>query len=349
MSQSHLRVNKIRDDLCNLGCDFYITENKENIFYLLGKNIEGLFLIAKDGERPFFLSDSRFSGELKSLKTQDCKIYIVKKSFSEEVVKIIKKKSFKAVVAVDPQMAFGFFRKLKKSLPSVRFKEKDILKELRMIKDAKEINLISIALAITRKALKNLKNSFLSKTEREIKNLLEIEFLKLGAEEEAFGSIVAASYNSAYPHAVPQSKKIKKKDGFLLIDCGAKYNGYCADLTEMFFWDRIPKVIKEAYRVVEEAGDLAFSLICEGEKIENFAKKIEVFIKKKGFAKNIYHGFGHGIGIAVHEKPVLNRYSKDVFKSGMVLALEPGLYFPGIGGVRKENVILVTKSGAKRL
>jgi len=332
------------------GFDSIFLLNRNNVYYLLNSDIEAALFISQSGSDDLIISDSRYKEELNRIKAPGFKKIIREGSYVDELIKALKTKKRSRRVALENSMPFSNYIKLKNSLTRHKFIGSDLITELREIKDRSEIEKISKAVEITEDSLGSLSESIKSGiTELEVQGLLELEFRKRGAESSAFPSIVAAGARSASPHAKAIAEKIRKKDGFVLIDCGAVFNGYCADLTRVIFWDKIPKIVKKSYGVIEEVRDLVFSSIFEGAVVGDVAARAEKLIERRGFKSAIKHSLGHGIGIEVHEKPFFNKSSKEIFRENMVLTVEPGLYFPGIGGVRVEDVVVVKKKGLKVL
>ncbi|MDP8234508.1 MAG: Xaa-Pro peptidase family protein [Candidatus Saelkia tenebricola] len=344
MSLNLTRINKLRREMFREKVDFSLFITPENLFYFLGSNIEGFLLIPQGNCKCTFITDARYGLELQNLENRNLKTCVWKKSWLDELTKTFNSTGRKKTVSLEQDLPLRLYFKIQKKINNVRLKVLPLTERLRMIKDTREIENIRKAVGITKKTLRIIRSNILSKTELNIQAMLEFEFRKRGGYGVAFPSIVASGVKSSFPHAVPNEHIFRKKDGFILIDCGAKFNGYCADLTRMYFWDRIPKVIKDAYRLIQEAQKLAVSLVSDGVRVSRLVLEVEGFIEKNGFKNNIAHGLGHGVGINVHEGPVLSRSSKEILKKGMVITIEPGLYFPGIGGVRIEDVVLVDKN-----
>jgi Xaa-Pro aminopeptidase len=187
-------------------------------------------------------------------------------------------------------------------------------------------------------------------SEKELSDLLEMELRKNGAYKSSFDIIVAKGESSAFPHAVPRRDRIiDVKRDFLLVDCGANFNGYNSDLTAMFFFAKIPKDIRRFHFLVKEAKDIARRCIKVGVNISFVHRQVKSFFKKEGALKYFLHNTGHGVGIDVHESPFIGEESKEVFEENMVITIEPGLYKKDLGGVRLEDMFLVKSDGVKIL
>ncbi len=332
------RLQKLRTLLVASKIDIYIICNPLDLRYFLAQEIEGILVVIQDKSYVYLITDGRYQQLLQS-ENKRIKIMIARKGYVNELKKLLARYQGRKKIVLEGTTNLETYLKLKNEFRNLS--SDFLVRELRKIKDRNEIARIKKAIEITKEAISNVRNKLRNRREKEIKAYLEFQMQSLGAEGSAFAPIVASGANSAYPHASPTERKISR---FLLLDCGARYRGYCADLTRMFFWDKIPKVIRRAYEVITEAKQLSISLIKEGEIISNLVTRVENYIKKKGFSENISHGLGHGLGLEIHEPPFVNRYNQEPLKSGMVITIEPGLYFPGVGGVRWEDVVLVEKN-----
>ncbi|MDD5614326.1 MAG: Xaa-Pro peptidase family protein [Candidatus Omnitrophica bacterium] len=341
------RVSRLRSEMRRSNIDYFVVTSRVNLRYLTALDIEGILVVSSGGSKVKLISDLRYRQEAEPLKSSSLSVKFCKKSYISELIKSLGNK--KGVAGIEETISLGSFLKLKNSIKGLRLAPSAVLSELRMLKDSRELASISKALEITRQTVKAVSKILIGKTEIEAQGLIEYGFKKRLAERSAFIPIVASGPRSALPHAKATRHTIKKSDGWVLIDCGAVTDGYCSDLTRMFFWDRIPKAIKKAYQVIGQAKEEAEFSIADGVKISTVVSKAENIIEKSGFKNAISHSLGHGIGLEIHEAPALSRSSKRVFKEGMVITLEPGIYLPGLGGVRVEDVIRIGKKGSLKL
>ncbi len=171
-------------------------------------------------------------------------------------------------------------------------------------------------------------------------------FLRLKSDNKtAFPVIVASGKNTAFAHHRPKETRIDK---FFLIDLGARHYGYCADLTRVFVWGKMPSRFQKAYAAIKKAKDAAISKIKEGVKACEVDKAARDVIEKNGFGKYFLHGLGHGVGLRVHEPPYLKPDCDEILKEGMVITIEPGIYYKDHFGIRTEDMVVV-KSGKGEL
>jgi Xaa-Pro aminopeptidase len=178
-------------------------------------------------------------------------------------------------------------------------------------------------------------------TEMETALQLEMTARKAGAEQVAFETIIAAGENGALPHAQPTHRKIRKGD-FVVIDFGVKYGGYCSDETCTFTIGELTADKKNAYRAVLRAHDEAILSLRSGIAAADVDALVRGVLGKK-YSRYFVHGTGHGVGLEVHEAPRLAPNSQDVLEAGMMVTVEPGLYYPGLWGIRIEDTVLVKK------
>jgi Xaa-Pro aminopeptidase len=190
--------------------------------------------------------------------------------------------------------------------------------------------------------------NFVGRTERQIAADLDHRMMDLGADAPAFDTIIAVGANGSKPHHRPGSRRVKPGDP-VLIDWGARVVGYCGDLTRVLFMGTIPPKFTELYTAVlsaQQAGVKAIRASVSCRSVDTAARSV---IEKAGYGETFVHSLGHGLGRNVHESPSLSKISEQTLRAGMVVTVEPGIYIPGLGGVRIEDDVLVTARGAKRL
>ena len=220
---------------------------------------------------------------------------------------------------------------------------------LRAVKDEHELALLADACRITTGALAWLLGSQvrIGVTERELARLLERRFVDLGAEAAAFDTIVASGPNAAIPHHAPTDRALAAGD-VVTIDCGARVEGYHADCTRTVALGHLDAPLDEVYetvRAAQSAGREAAVAGNTGADVDAAAREV---IDEAGYGEAFVHGTGHGVGLEVHEAPAVSKGSPATLVAGMTLTVEPGVYLPGIGGVRLEDTVVVTADGPAR-
>jgi Xaa-Pro aminopeptidase len=219
----------------------------------------------------------------------------------------------------------------------------------REVKSPAEVKLIAKALSITEAAVGRLwERVEPGWTEEQAAYFLDFSFKELGAEGPAFETIVASGPRAALPHAVPGPRKIRQGE-MVVVDCGARWRGYASDITRTFCCGEPKPWQRRIYSVVREAQQLALAALGPGRTGAEIDAVARAHIEKAGFGRHFGHGLGHGVGLAVHEAPRLGRSGLTPLKPGAVVTVEPGIYLPGRGGVRLEQLALITESGAKVL
>jgi Xaa-Pro aminopeptidase len=225
----------------------------------------------------------------------------------------------------------------------------DLVEQLRVVKEPGEIERIKASLALTENALAGVWELLApGRNEKELAWEIERRIREGGGESVSFPPIVASGPHGALPHAVPTDREILLGEG-VILDLGSKLNHYCSDMTRTWIAGTPPGCLKEIYCIVREAQLAAQEAIRAGKdsvEIDGVARDL---IVKAGYGEQFGHGLGHGVGIAVHEKPGLRKRNPTVLEENMVVTVEPGIYLPGVGGVRLENMVRVTATGCEIL
>lgn len=217
-----------------------------------------------------------------------------------------------------------------------------LVEALRAVKDETELDTIRRAGEITSRAYERFaEERFVGRSERELAWRLDALFHELGAHAPAFETIVASGPNSARPHARPTDREVQAGET-VVIDAGAQVDGYCADCTRTFATGPLPDELKAAYAATLEgqlAGLEAVRAGVSGVDADAAARDV---IEAAGYGNEFGHGLGHGVGLDVHEAPRLSRESSDILAAGNVATVEPGIYLEGVGGIRIEDLVIVT-------
>lgn len=224
-----------------------------------------------------------------------------------------------------------------------------IVEKLRLIKDEQEINIMKEACALADRAYEHIL-AYLKPgvVEQDIALELEVFMRKHGAASSSFDMIVASGERSAMPHGVASDRKMQLGD-FVTMDFGAHYKGYCSDITRTVVLGPASDQQREIYHIVLEAQMLALEKIrpgMSGKEADAIARDV---IHGYGYGDQFGHSTGHGLGMEIHEEPRLSIRSETVLEPGMIVTVEPGIYLPGLGGVRIEDDVVITESGVQRL
>jgi len=236
--------------------------------------------------------------------------------------------------------------------------ETKLIHEVRAVKSKKELNNIVRAQRISEQVLRYILGELKTGiTEITIANLIKKSFIKHGAPILSFPPIVAFGKNTANIHHEAGKTKLKKGDT-IMFDFGCTVNHYCSDMTRTYFWGELnatPSAValrarqKKVYLAVLEAQEKVLKKILSGEKRAKVIDKVAREFLAEKFRNNFKHGLGHGVGTVIHEWPNFKPKSEDILPVGCVMTVEPGIYLKGFGGVRIEDMVLITKSGGKIL
>ncbi|MEM9083012.1 MAG: Xaa-Pro peptidase family protein [Planctomycetota bacterium] len=348
-----MRTKKLRALLKDEDATGIIVSNSRDIRYLTGFRGEDSWMVI-NARKAIIISDGRFKEELEELESASKVLTVHIRSRGQSVAQAVREfigssKEDRYLIQAD-LMSVAARDSLAKEVGARRLKNATgVLHRLRIKKDASEIKAIEKAIRIQESAMEAMLDQLASgMTELEIAALLEWEMKSRGAEALGFSIIAASGKSSSLPHAIPGRTKIAS-GRVLTIDWGAQFDGYCGDMTRTFSFNRWTKPMGDVFDIVLEAHDAAVGGIkpgMTGEEVDAIARGI---IADAGYGDYFVHSLGHGIGLNVHENPRLSAISKDVLEAGMVVTVEPGIYLPGIGGVRIENDILVTERGHRDL
>ena len=241
--------------------------------------------------------------------------------------------------------------RLQEALPFVKdwVRLKSTADDLRRIKTPEEIRNIAAAAAIADKAFEEmLKILKVGMTEKEAAAQLEFLMKKFGAEGTSFDTIFASGIHSSMPHAVPTDKKIEEGD-FVTMDFGCKVNGYCSDMTRTIVMGKASDKQKEVYNTVLQANERAMAQVRAGVAGKDIDAIARDYIKEAGYGEYFGHGLGHSVGLYIHENPRFSPSEEQIIEANDTETIEPGIYIPGWGGVRIEDLIVVKEDGYELL
>ncbi|MFA5337343.1 MAG: Xaa-Pro peptidase family protein [Candidatus Omnitrophota bacterium] len=338
------RIKKCVAQLKTLGLDAIVLSNPVNVSYLSEfRDADGYLLVTREMELVYF---TNFIYEYEAQALDIWKVVIAKGNIFKQLSEAIKSRNLRRVGFEAKNIPYLEYSKIKQYLSGCRVELSetiDFIERIRVVKEPQEIALIRKAIEISRDAF-DFSAEIRDRTMTEKQLNIEIEkFLRTrGSNSIAFPAIVASGANSAIPHHLPGEDKTLTEN-FFLIDLGAKYYDYCADLTRVFTWGKITPFFKRIYDIVRKAQDLSIKKIRDGVKAKEVDSAARSFIEKKGYGKFFGHGTGHGVGREVHEIPFIGPRSEEVLRQGMVVAIEPAIYLKGKFGIRIEDMILVGK------
>jgi Xaa-Pro aminopeptidase len=341
------RVEKVLALLSKMELDACLLKGMDNIFYLTGfRGSEGTLLVTRGDV--FLMTDFRYITYAQEV-THGIKIVELrdKKNILGEICNQygIRKIGFDSL-----HTPFFTYKKWLEAVESVEFVPLDsIIEEIRKNKEPEEIDRIIEAIEIATKAFTEVFGGIHpGQTEKEVANNLDYAMRQLGAEGPSFQTIVASGPRAALPHAEPTDKRIREGE-MVIIDFGAQANGYCSDETCTLSIGEVNGKMHDIYTIVNNAKQLALDKIKVGKPIKEVDMMVRGYIEEAGYGDFFRHGTGHGVGIAVHEAPAINSTGEGLLEEGMVITIEPGIYIPNLGGVRLEDMVLITADAPRVL
>ena len=328
-----------------------LIHDPSNIFYLSeGFGGEGLLYLT--AERNVIITDFRYV-EAAEKAAPDFEIEQTAHDRTQEKVlsELCERDGIREIRFESNYLPVDDFEKLREALDDeVSFLPlKKLPQVIRQIKTPAEIVTMRKAAAITSEAFENVLGKIRpGMTETELRLELENTMYRLGAEALAFDTIIASGENGSLPHAVPGSRRLQKGD-MITMDFGAKVGGYCSDMTRTVALGEPSAEMRKVYSTVLRAQSMCEAALAAGKNCFDIDRLARDYIDSQGYAGCFGHGLGHCVGIDIHESPRLSPSCHDVLKAGMVITVEPGVYLPGIGGVRIENTCLVKENGSEPL
>ncbi|MBC7190440.1 aminopeptidase P family protein [Candidatus Aerophobetes bacterium] len=343
------RVQKLVEKLEEKNLDAYFVIDSSNIFYLSGLRVEGFVLITRKGER-FLITSPMYQEEILE-KKRGWKVLIGedRRKLELSFVEILDKLEIKNCGFDARTVSYELYQRIKRKYKKELVPCDNILKKIRAVKSKKEIELIKKAAGVVLETFDYLKKILTpSITEKDLAREATGYILKK-ADEIAFPPIVLFGSRTSLPHGRPQDVRLQDKE-LVLIDIGAKVEGYCSDITRTFILRENNRRWRKIYRVIEEVREKVIKELAKpGIKCMDIEKFTREKITASGYKEAILHGTGHGVGLDVHEEPLIGITSESVLEEGMVITVDPGIYLPGKGGIRIEDMVLITSKGGQIL
>ena len=342
-------------DFAALGIDALLISGLPNVRYVSGfTGSNGMLLVTAD--RPILFTDPRYRIQAEQEKPSDCKLHVVRKGpLPNAVGQALAKTHYKKLGFEKGRLTYEQYLELQAALPlNVELiPVGGVVEKLRMVKSPLEIAKIQRSVLTNSQAFEAAKKRIKpGVAENDIAAEIDYQMRKHGAEKTAFDTIVAFGEHSALPHAHPTGNRLLK-DELVLIDMGSCQNGYTSDMTRVLFLEKPKPRIASLYQAVLEAQLAAMDVVREGVTADRVDRAARQVLAAHKLDKQFVHSTGHGLGLEIHEAPrlgkLVDKKEKIRLQAGMVITIEPGAYLPGVGGVRIEDTILVTKTGCEVL
>jgi Xaa-Pro aminopeptidase len=348
------RHKNVRQALVDLKLDGLLLTHPPDLTYLT--NFTGDDSVGLITPKGFFIAtDFRYQEQV-AIEAGWLKIAIREGRMSEALAGVIEEAKAKRIGYEANFTTVGQIDALQRALKAAKLDNvelvplEDVMVTIRKVKDDHEVALIRKSIAVAEEAFDAVRGEIkVGLSENYLAGLLGFEMRSRGASNSSFETIVATGANSSLPHYRP-GETLVQRDAPLLFDWGARVNGYCSDLTRTLLLGRVSAKIKQIYKTVLEAQLAAIDFLRPGVTTRQADTVARDIIRKAGYDQYFGHGLGHGIGLEIHELPTLRKAGDgEELRPGMIVTVEPGIYLPGVGGVRIEDDVLITHSGCEVL
>lgn len=361
MSVIQRRLARVREELRRRGLDGLLVSQPESRFYLSGfaghdsppRDAAGFLLIGQDAQ--LLLTDPR-SVEMASAQAPGFEIvtYPTVRRFAPAVVEAARQRGMRRVGFEEEQLPVASLEELKAAANDavVWLPASDLIAALRVTKDATEIAAVQRAVDVADRAFARVMRWIRpGLTEHQVAWELERAMRELGASGVSFPCTVASGPNSSRPHpGAPSQRQIQEGEP-ITLDFGCVVDGYMSDITRTICLGEVPARLREVYDLVLRANEAAERGIRPGMRVREADAIARDLISAAGYGEAFGHGLGHGVGLAIHEPPTVSRYGpeKEILQPGMIFSIEPGVYLPGWGGVRIEDLVVLEDDGVRVL
>ena len=362
MSYSTQRIARLRALMKREAYDFFYIRNTSNILWLSAFDdvfdSEDAHALVVSQDKVILHTDSRYSeaAQRKARGTDisvDASFSTHAQFFTEELARWAKQKGGTCKIALESSISLEEYRALERELNQLDKTYAQVVTEetqgcvvgLRGIKDAEEIRRLKTAQAITDAAFSHIIDFLCpGMTERAVQIELEDYMIRHGAAGLAFSSIVACGPNAALPHAIP-SETLIESGQCIVFDFGARYGSYCSDMTRTLFVGSPSPKLRHAYAALRETNESLEAFLRPGVSGAQAQELAEKLLTEAGYSNMMRHALGHGVGIDVHEQPMLASHNTRELVEGNVVTIEPGIYKPGDFGMRLEDFGIIKKDG----
>ena len=339
------KMQWLRNQLLSSNLQGMIVTNPINIKYLTNIQAEGRLLVTR--KENIFITDGRYIEDVHNTLTlfDEIVVYDIKGLSKEDFENF-----FMFCENVGFEENYVTYAKYKEYIHKYKINSlvetENMIEKQRMIKDEEEIENIKKACRVTDECFEHIVDYIRpGMTEKQIAREIDYYYYK-HSEGLSFDTIVASGENSSKPHAVPTDRRIQNVD-IITIDMGCKINGYCSDMTRTIFVGEVPEYIKPVYDLVLKNQEQALQDMKDNANTKQISKMVDNDFRLNNY--DLIHALGHGVGLEVHEEPILSINSEHTLKENMVVTDEPGIYIAGQFGIRIEDTVLITKSGCESL
>lgn len=343
-SEFALRRQALERRMADEKVDAFVVGFGPNVRYLTGFTGSNGLLLMLPG-RPVFLTDPRY--RIQAAQEVECPVQVAAGPMLPRVAALLHRAKSRRIGFEKSRMSVEAFQTLKDALPMRSSLEPvaDWIERQRMVKSAAEIAAIRRSVELNSRAFEQAARHIRTgMRESELAAELDYRSRRLGAEGPAFETIVAAGTRTALPHARPTAARLPA-NGMILVDMGAMLAGYASDMTRMLFLGEPAPRAKRMYAAVLEAQLAAIDAVRPGVKAQAVDRAARRVLARHNFDRAFVHSTGHGLGLEIHEPPRVGKKEKTSLEPGMVITIEPGVYFEEFGGIRIEDTVAVTANG----
>ena len=339
------RIGKLRARLGESNVDALLITDLTNVRYLCGfSGSAGSMLVTEEGAT--FFSDGRYRARAADL-VQGAEVVIYKDRLTDELIDRLKSANVVRLGLEAASVTLAQQRSLQEKMQDIELIGiEDLVEDIRRVKEPAELDHIRQAVDLAEQGFSWItENLTPGMTEVEVALELEVMMRKAGAEDVSFEPIVGSGPLSAHIHHSPSDRSLEKGD-LVLLDFGARVQGYCSDLTRTVVLGPASDEQRDLYDLVLRAQSAGIEAAKAGEQCANVDAAARKVIESAGMGEEFGHGLGHGVGLDIHEEPAFSRISEDSLRAGEVMTVEPGVYVIGTGGIRIEDCVVIDADGA---
>jgi Xaa-Pro aminopeptidase len=342
-------MRDIRQLMVEKGIESIFIGEKQNVRYLSGYGSDDAFLLLTRKEF-YFLTDPRYTEEA----TETCKDFQIinwreQDSVGAALMAILRSEGLDTLHFEENNIGYSLYRQLSEFGTVALAPVTGLIETLRSVKEDKEIACSRAACAIADRAFERILNEIqVGVTERELSGKLAYFLKSEGSDARCYENIVLSGSRTSLLHGIPSDKAVQQGD-LVLMDFGAGYGGYLSDMSRTVIVGKASDMQREIYGIIKQSEEDMMASIRDGVSTrETYTASLKAMADSE-YLEFHYTGVGHGVGLAVHEKPFIGPSSRDVFVTGNIVTLEPGIYIPKWGGIRIEDQVLVTAKGCDKL
>ena len=342
-------MDRLRVCFSALHADGFLVSHLPNIQYLCGFTGSASVLLVADGRRIFF-TDGRYREQARS-EVQGARVVVPKGPILDAAARAVADSKARTIGVESEHLSAAAEAKVARTLrPRTRVRQtQGLVEKHRMVKEPAEVERLRAAVRLASSLFDKVVAAVRPGVpERAVAAELEYAARCAGADGMSFETIVAAGLRSALPHGLASDQPIPRR-GFVVLDFGVILRGYCSDMTRTVHMGKPTAEVRRLYQAVRDAQQAAIEAVQPGRTVDEVDRAARSLLRRAGLGRYFTHSTGHGVGLEIHEPPRIARGRQEVLQPGMVITIEPGVYVPGYGGVRIEDMVVVTTTSCEVL